>query len=53
MSGTRIATNPYLEKLKTRDLSQPTKLTEPGKDPGFVGFVSNVSGPFSILSKPL
>src|SRR5262249_11541567 len=37
MSGTSIATNPYLQKLKTRDLSQPTKLTEPG----FVGFVSN------------
>jgi len=35
MSGTSIATNPYLEKLKTRDLSQPTKLTEPG----FVSFV--------------
>ena len=41
MSGTTIATNPYLQKLKTRDLSQPTKLTEPGTDPGFVGFVSN------------
>src|SRR6516165_9491108 len=37
MSGTSIATNPYLQKLKTRDLSQPTKLTEPG----FVGFVSS------------
>jgi len=35
MSGTTIATNPYLQKLKTRDLSQPTKLTEPG----FVGSV--------------
>src|SRR5262249_53619814 len=41
MSGTSIATNPYLQQLKTRDLSQPTKLTEPGTDPGFVGFVSN------------
>src|SRR5262249_16791343 len=35
MSGTSIATNPYLEKLKTQDLSQPTKLPEPG----FVSFV--------------
>jgi len=35
MSGTSIATNPYLQKLKKRDLSQPTKLTEPG----FVGSV--------------
>ena len=35
MSGTSIATNPFLEKLKTRDLSQLTKLTEPG----FVGSV--------------
>ena len=38
MSGTTIATNPYLQKLKTRDLSQPTKLTEPG-------FVSSVGYP--------
>ena len=38
MSGTTIATNPYLQKLKTRDFSQPTKLTEPG-------FVSSVGYP--------
>ena len=37
MSGTSIPTNPYLQKLKPRDLSQPTKRTEPG----FVGFVSS------------
>jgi len=41
MSGTSIAINPYLQKLKTRDLSQPTKLTEPGTGSGFVGFVSS------------
>src|SRR5262249_48163558 len=35
MSGTTIA---YLQKLKTRDLNQPTKLTEPG-------FVSSVGYP--------
>jgi hypothetical protein len=37
MSETSTTINPYLQKLKTRDPSQPTKLTEPC----FVGFVSS------------
>src|SRR5262249_554230 len=49
MSGTSIATNPYLQKLKTRDLSQPTKLTEPGTDLGFVGFVATRGAMFSKI----